>query len=527
VIDKSKLGRGLMQGGIGVTAALLVAALLFVYAESTWVHASAADPEHSFLYATTGTEIMPLPVFQVLPYLFPDQFQPGGAAAGDWIQQYGLIRGKEGVNEGLPQGFFISNHRPKSGSPSPVPFVGINCSFCHTSLIKRTDSDPGVMVRGMGSTSLDFIAWVDGFKTAVLDEKRMTPAAIFDTYEQKFGKKLSLSEKLMIRLWLMQTRQTVQQAEPKVDDPYGGADLRNASFLPNGPSRTQPFRNLVRNVMNRPAMLDHGYCKLPALYEQKDRDWGQFDGSVKNRLTRSVLAAIAIGATMQNLSIPEISNNVEQSIDFTLDLKGPKFTDVFPDQKLDPQKVARGQLVYAAHCDSCHGHPGPDGNWVRGTQQDTVFPAQAIGTDAERVSFRYYDILADQLVDSFPPKQPLRPNRADLRPGPMGDTRGYIAVPIVAPFTHTPYLHNGSIPTLAELIDLKPRPDVFFRGDNLYDPVDAGLIAPSQPDARRYFRFDTSIPGNSNKGHDYPWAYHGPGWNEASLQDLLEYLKTI
>ena len=109
----------------------------------------------------------------------------------------------------------------------------------------------------------------------------------------------------------------------------------------------------------------------------------------------------------------------------------------------------------------------------------------------------------------------------------MGDTRGYIAVPIVAPFTHTPYLHNGSIPTLAELIDLKPRPDVFFRGDNLYDPVDAGLIAPSQPDARRYFRFDTSIPGNSNKGHDYPWAYHGPGWNEASLQDLLEYLKTI
>ena len=93
--------------------------------------------------------------------------------------------------------------------------------------------------------------------------------------------------------------------------------------------------------MNRPAMLDHGYCKLPALYEQKDRDWGQFDGSVKNRLTRSVLAAIAIGATMQNLSIPEISNNVEQSIDFTLDLKGPKFTDVFPDQKLDPQRFAR------------------------------------------------------------------------------------------------------------------------------------------------------------------------------------------
>ena len=57
--------------------------------------------------------------------------------------------------------------------------------------------------------------------------------------------------------------------------------------------------------------------------------------------------------------------------------------------------------------------------------------------------------------------------------------------------------------------------------------MDAGLIVPDQPDAKRYFRFDTALPGNSNKGHDYPWAYHGPGWNQAQLEDLLEYLKTI
>jgi hypothetical protein len=331
----------------------------------------------------------------------------------------------------------------------------------------------------------------------------------------------------MIRVWLMQTRKTVQESEPKVDNPYGGADLRNAELMPNGPSRTQPFRNLVRNVMNRPAMLDHGYCKLPTLFGQQDRTWGQFDGSVHDRLTRSVLAAIAVGATMDNLSMPEISNNVEQSIKYTLDLRAPAFMAVFPDQKLDSQKVARGAKVYAAYCDSCHGHPDADGKWLRGSQQDVVIPYEKLGVDGERVSFRYYDTLADALVESFPPKQPLRPKREDLRPGPLGNTHGYIGVPIVSAYAHAPYLHNGSVPTMAALINLKPRPDVFYRGANNYDPVDGGLIVPERPDAKRYFKFDTSVRGNSNRGHDYPWAYKGPGWNEAALQDLLEYMKTL
>jgi len=526
-MTKARFVRGAMIGAISVTALLLLATLSFIYVESTWVHPRAMSPEESFHYSTTGTELMPLPVFQVLPTLFPDQFQPGGAAAGDWINQYGFIRGKAGVNEGLPQGFFVSNRRPRSGAPTPVPFVGINCSLCHSSRIKRSDDDPGVVVPGMGSTSLDFIAWVDGFKTAVLDEKRMTAKNIIDTYEQQFGKKLSFSEKMMIRLWLIQTRKAVQQTEPKIDAPFSGPDLRNASFMPNGPSRTQPFRNLVRNIMDRPATLDRGFCKLPVLYEQKDREWGQFDGSVRDRLTRSVLAAMAIGATMDNLAIDEISTNVENSIAYTLDLKGPKYTQVFPDMKIDQEKAVRGEKVYMTYCESCHGHPDAQGTWIKGKEQGVVFPYQTVGTDPERVTFRYYDVLADYLYAWFPAKQPLRPKREDLRPGPLGNTRGYIGSPIVSAFSHAPYLHNGSVPTMAELINLKPRRNLFYRGDNLYDPLDLGLVVPEQQDVKRYFRFDTSERGNSNQGHNYPWAYKGPGWDPAALQDLLEYLKTI
>lgn len=512
--------------GIALTALVLSATFVLLFAEAGWSKPTRRSPRDAFLDGDTGTELMPLPVFRALPILFPDQFQPGGAQAGDWIDQFGFVHGTPDRREGLPVGFFLSNHRPKSGTPSPVRFVGVNCSLCHTSRIKRSDQDPGVLVHGMGSTSLDFIAWVDAFKTALMDEKRLTLASIDATNRAQGQPALSLPEKAMIALWMRQVRDTLQESVAKVDAPFSGAELRDAQAMPNGPSRTQPFRNLVRNIMNRPAMLDRGFCKFPVLFQQKGMDWGQFDGSVHSRLTRSVLAAIAIGATKENLVLPDISQNVTSAIEYTLTLPGPRFAETFPDQRLDEPRASRGREVYLAHCDSCHGHPG-SGGWMPGARQGEVVPATTLGTDAERVTFRYYEELADHLVAYFPEKHALRPKREDLRPGPLGTVRGYINKPLDSAFARAPFLHNASVLTLAELINLKPRRPLFYRGDNLFDVVDVGLATPAAPDARRYFRFDTSERGNSNRGHDYPWPYRGAGWNEADLTDLLEFLKTL
>ena len=248
--------RGLQMAAIGLAALVLGVTIVFLLLESTWVKPQERDARETFLYGSTGCEIMPLPVFQVLPDLFPEHFQPAGPAAGDWIQQFGFIRGKPGVNEGLPIGFAVSHRRPRSGSPSPVAFVGANCSLCHTSLITRAPGDPGVVVHGMGSTSLDFIAWVDAVRSAVLDEERLQPATIAAAYERKTGERLGPLDRLMVRAWLVNARQIAKRNLPKVDAPYGGAELRDSRYLPNGPSRTQPFRNLVRNILDRPATHD-------------------------------------------------------------------------------------------------------------------------------------------------------------------------------------------------------------------------------------------------------------------------------
>src|SRR5262249_18820545 len=131
------------------------------------------------------------------------------------------------------------------------------------------------------------------------------------------------------------------------------------------------------------------------------------------------------------------------------------------------------------------------------------------------------------ITDFFPLHHPLKPKPGDLRPGTGQSLHGFVNAPLESVFSRPPFLHNGSVMTLAELINLKERKAVFYRGDNNYDPVDVGLLARAEPDTRRYFKYDTSVYGNSNRGHDYPWSYRGPGWDEAQLVDLLEYLKTL
>lgn len=95
---------------------------------------------------------------------------------------------------------------------------------------------------------------------------------------------------------------------------------------------------------------------------------------------------------------------------------------------------------------------------------------------------------------------------------------GYKARPLNGIWATAPYLHNGSVPTLAEL--LKPaadRVESFHVGSQEFDPVNVGIRDdPSQP------LFDTAVEGNSNMGHEF-----GADLSDDQRRDLLEYLKSL
>ncbi|HWA61115.1 MAG TPA: di-heme-cytochrome C peroxidase [Caulobacteraceae bacterium] len=99
----------------------------------------------------------------------------------------------------------------------------------------------------------------------------------------------------------------------------------------------------------------------------------------------------------------------------------------------------------------------------------------------------------------------------------------YKARPLEGIWATAPYLHNGSVPTLYDLL-LPPaqRPKTFAVGTRDFDPRKVGYST-SPAAAGNSFTFDTSVPGNSNKGHVY-----GVGaLSEAQRLELIEYLKTL
>ena len=84
--------------------------------------------------------------------------------------------------------------------------------------------------------------------------------------------------------------------------------------------------------------------------------------------------------------------------------------------------------------------------------------------------------------------------------------------------TAASYLHNGSVPNLDEL--LKPsakRAKKFYVGSREFDPVNVGFVSDSGS-----FEFDTTLPGNSNIGHDI-----GPELSDVERAQLIEYLKSL
>ena len=91
-----------------------------------------------------------------------------------------------------------------------------------------------------------------------------------------------------------------------------------------------------------------------------------------------------------------------------------------------------------------------------------------------------------------------------------------------------PYLHNGSVPTLYDLL-LPPsdRPKSFYVGTREFDPGKVGFKTEQSAENSFLFRvFDDQgnpIQGNLNSGHDY----NNAGLSEADREALVEYMKGL
>jgi cytochrome c5 len=113
----------------------------------------------------------------------------------------------------------------------------------------------------------------------------------------------------------------------------------------------------------------------------------------------------------------------------------------------------------------------------------------------------------------------------------------YKARPLAGIWAAGPFLHNGSVPTIYQLLlPADQRDKQFFVGTRDFDPVNLGLS--TRPTGKGGFWLDTSITGNANVGHEFrkgyiPWKQGsppqygviGPEWTDDERREIIEYLK--
>ena len=98
----------------------------------------------------------------------------------------------------------------------------------------------------------------------------------------------------------------------------------------------------------------------------------------------------------------------------------------------------------------------------------------------------------------------------------------YKARPLNGIWATAPYLHNGSVPNLWQLLHSEDRSPEFHVGSREFDPKHVGFSIMAGINTSR---LDTSIEGNSNKGHSGP--KQGRNLTPEQKWQLIEFLKTL
>jgi len=185
---------------------------------------------------------------------------------------------------------------------------------------------------------------------------------------------------------------------------------------------------------------------------------------------------------------------------------------------IDRARAAQGRAVFEDTCARCHGTYGAGGSYP-----NLVVTVEEVGTDpmlaVDAAGF------AGRFVNWF--------NRSFYgRIARYAPARGYIAPPLDGIWAVAPYLHNGSVPTLAALLSSSTRPRYWTRSFDStdYDPagvgwhfsaLDHGQAEASSEDLRKRI-YDTTLPGYSNAGHPF-----GDGLTTDQRAAVIEYLKTL
>lgn len=436
------------------------------------------DADH-FKYGSIGTEkgglALPYWIWLVMPRLFPEYLPgPGGYASLGFSWEEG--------------------HETPIGLTKKVvgqPMVGINCALCHTASMREDKFHrPKFYLTGPAHT-FDTQGYFR-FLFNCASDPRFTADYILP--EIKANYRLSFTDELLYRYVLI----------PATKKGLLGFKAEMA-FMEKQPSwargRIDPFNPAKFRYVGLPVDTTIGHADNMQIWGMKQHLDNKYvfhwDGLLHGPL-EDVVNTSALGDSVLPKSMPV--DDLSRLQRWLLEQRAPPYP-----WDVDKALAAEGEKVWKQACASCHA--------VGGARTGQVIPQAEVGTDDHRMK-SWSQEAADKYI-AFGQRYgwSFHFQKVD----------GYAAVPLDGIWLRGPYLHNGAVPSLVELLEpVEKRPAVFYRGYDVFDREKVGFVSQGE-DAKRFgSRVDTREPGSSNAGHTY-----GTELSPESKRALVEYLKTL
>jgi mono/diheme cytochrome c family protein len=491
---------------IGIIGAVLGVMVLWQLSQHRTPHY--ADIVEHFKYGSIGAEPrsgIPYRIWRALPKLFPEEFK-----GRDDYSAFGFLyeNGARGRQRDLPIGIALREFRG-------VEIVWFNCATCHTGTVAGAVPDASgrpqtirQIVPGMPSNNLDLHRFV-AFVLEAGGDERLSPDRLIPAINET-GDKLGPIEELVYRwiviptlregLLLRRSRLVPLLAQQPPWGP-GRVDTFNPYKLIQG---NMPLRSLEPNELI-------GAVDFPAIFLQQPRQGMHlhWDGNNTSLDERNLSAAMGAGVTPDTVDHDSIGRVARWLMDLR-PLPSP--------YRPDPAAVARGRAAFMRACAACHGYQDGQDYVFKGETLGQVEPNSRLGVDPHRLDSYTERFRSIQLTEFFKGTPYQFKN--------FKKTDGYANAPLDGLWLRAPYLHNGAVPTLADLLEPpERRPETFVRGLDTLDGSRGGFLAPpcgSAPVPAGAFCFDTRRPGNGKGGHLY-----GTNLPANEKSDLLAYLLTF
>ena len=335
--------------------------------------------------------------------------------------------------------------------------------------------------------------------------------------------------------------------------------LKDMATVVNGYGRVDAFgvaRNLLFGGDERNRRPQNAPVSLSYIWGLENTAWLQWGANMNSVMERNIGQSLGVGAVFNPDTFASTSrlDNLNKLEHLAYKLSPPAWpTAVFG--AVDEAKAARGRGVYDRMCANCHEKPFEVA--ANGLVSYQLFKLSEVGTsplaaenfdqivlvDGKELRFadaafsilerlKKQDYAANNVSEQTQAEWEGRARRpaprmrstladADKYPDSKGG-RVYPAKPLAGIWATAPYLNNGSVANMWDLLTApEARPAKFPLGSREYDTEKLGYSTTANPASPApAWEFDTTRPSNSNRGHVY-----GTKLSDDDKWALIEFLK--